>query len=46
MKIEEAPSGELRRFFRAYNLKGVAHSTKWVPYQITSEGIKYLVYKI
>jgi KaiC/GvpD/RAD55 family RecA-like ATPase len=46
MKIEESPAGELKRFFRVYNLKGVPHSTKWVPYQITSTGIKYLVYRI
>jgi len=41
MKLEET-AGEMKRFFRIYSMRGVAHSTKWIPFEIASDGIKYL----
>lgn len=41
MKLEEMPNGELKRFFRIYSIRGMPHSTRWIPFEIATGGIKY-----
>lgn len=38
MKMDEK-GGELKRYLRVYSMKGVKHSTSWVPFKITDKGI-------
>ncbi|MCS4539489.1 MAG: hypothetical protein HYU03_02215 [Thaumarchaeota archaeon] len=40
MKIVDGEQG-LQRYFRVFSLKGAKHSTAWVPYTVTENGIRF-----
>jgi class 3 adenylate cyclase len=40
MKIVDSELG-LQRYFRVFSLKGAKHSTAWVPYSVTENGIRF-----
>lgn len=41
MKVEEDPSGEIRRFFRIYSLRNAQHTTRWFSFDIGNEGVRF-----
>lgn len=41
IKLEETPSGRLRRLFRAFSIKNSPHSSEWTPFEIREDRISF-----